>query len=464
MATAKDMTGFQRNHERFLQSTRGHVLMLTTHGVHQWHVVPGLPDTGGQNVFVNHFSEALIGQGYRVTIANRGGYPHPELAIRQEGLHYKDAFQRLIYLEDGQDNFVRKEDMSGQVGALAEYLAEFLQVEGTHVDVIISHYWDGARVGELFNRSLPRSKPHIWVPHSLGMVKKKNVSEDKWGPLRIDERIEVEKHLLSDLEVVAATSSKIRESLIEDYGFKGKIPFLPPCVDHHRYQPTRVDEDDEIWTFLADHTSMGVSELRKVKFITEISRTDTTKRKDILIQAFAKVLEEVPDTRLMISIDQRQQELAEKLQKQIHDLGVGGKVIVLGSVWERLPKIYAITDIYCTPSVMEGFGMSAQEAAATGIPVVASNLVPFVREYLLGSHAIEIPCEGCEKPFVLGDGAIEVQADDVSGFAHALVKLLQDDVLRKSMGKRALEITVPFFTWTSRTQEFLKDVGLDVEE
>ena len=46
--------------------------------------------------------------------------------------------------------------------------------------------------------------------------------------------------------------------------------------------------------------------------------------------------------------------------------------------------LYNATSVYCTPSVMEGFGMSAQEAAATARPVVASNLVPFVCEYLVG--------------------------------------------------------------------------------
>jgi glycosyltransferase involved in cell wall biosynthesis len=198
--------------------------------------------------------------------------------------------------------------------------------------------------------------------------------------------------------------------------------------------------------------------------VTEISRTDTTKRKDILIQAFAKALEEVPDARLIVSIDQSKREVAENLQTLINDLEIGEKVIVLGSVWEQLPKIYAVTDIYCTPSVMEGFGMSAQEAAATGVPVVASNLVPFVREYLLGSHVIEIPCQDCKKPLVLGEGAIEVQADDIAGFTNALVKLFQDDTLRKNLGKRALEITVPYFTWSTRTEVFLKDVGLYDEE
>ena len=34
----------------FRDRGRRHVLMITNHGVHEWKVVPGLPDTGGQNV------------------------------------------------------------------------------------------------------------------------------------------------------------------------------------------------------------------------------------------------------------------------------------------------------------------------------------------------------------------------------------------------------------------------------
>ena len=30
-----------------LDKNRTHVLMITNHGVHEWNVVPGLPDTGG---------------------------------------------------------------------------------------------------------------------------------------------------------------------------------------------------------------------------------------------------------------------------------------------------------------------------------------------------------------------------------------------------------------------------------
>jgi glycosyltransferase involved in cell wall biosynthesis len=172
------------------------------------------------------------------------------------------------------------------------------------------------------------------------------------------------------------------------------------------------------------------------------------------------VLEDEPETYLILSIDPLAGQLAKDLMALITELGIDGNVIVVGSVWERLPKIYAITDIYCTPSVMEGFGMSAEEAAACGVPVVASELVPFVEEYLLGESIVEGPYSGSGRSLRVGEGAISVPADDVSGFAEALLILLRDEHLRQKMGERAFATTIPSFTWPSRTQAFLRDVGL----
>jgi len=103
------------HHAEFLKSNREHILMLTIHGVHEWKVVPGLQDTGGQNVFVNQFSSALEKFGYKITIVNRGGYSHPRTGEEQKGLHYKDKYQRILYLDDGLNQFVRREDMCDRV-------------------------------------------------------------------------------------------------------------------------------------------------------------------------------------------------------------------------------------------------------------------------------------------------------------------------------------------------------------
>jgi glycosyltransferase involved in cell wall biosynthesis len=108
---------------------------------------------------------------------------------------------------------------------------------------------------------------------------------------------------------------------------------------------------------------------------------------------------------------------------------------------------------------MEGFGMSVQEAAATKVPVVASDLIPFVKEYLLGDETIQISYDGMDDvPMLQGGGAFIVRADDVDGFAEALDRLVDDEDLRREMGERAYDITLPYFTWKNMTARFIETV------
>lgn len=455
--------GANKRHEAFLSSERRHILMITNHGIHQWNVIPGLPDTGGQNVFVNQFTDTLAQQGFKITIANRGGYPHPLTDEMRKGLDYKDEHQRILYLEDEVDSFVRKEDMNEHTPELAEFLHHKLAQEGAPADLIISHYWDGAKVGVLYNEMQDEAIKHVWVPHSLGAVKKRNMPPETWEGLRIDERIATEKEIVPRLDATAATSSLIRQSLRDDYGAE-EILFLPPCVKTERIFPREIGAEHEIWRFVAEHVPLGAEEVRQRRIVTEISRTDKTKRKDVLIKAFARVHEQHPDTLLLVSIDDTEEELAADLRGLIDDHNVASNVAVVGYVWDELPDLYAITSVYCSPSVMEGFGMSVQEAAATKVPVVSSDLIPFVREYLLGESVEKAALDGGDEHLLVGEGAIVVPADNVDGFARALEIMLEDEDLRHEMGKRAFDMTIPYFTWEGMTERFMDAAGIEGDE
>ena len=448
----------------FLTSMRPHILMITNHGIHQWEIIPGLPDTGGQNIFVNQFSSALALQGFKITIVNRGGYEHPVSGEPRVGFHYKDENRRILYLDDGLHEFVRKEDMNARLPYLNEALQKYSAIEGMKADLIISHYWDGAKLGVLYNLSIPEPIKHIWIPHSLGAVKKRNVNPNLWEELRFDERISIEKKLIKVVDGVTATSAIIRQSLKDDYGYQSPQLFLPPCVDTERYQPRTIKDDHAVWRFLSKHTGITLAEIRESQIITEISRTDTTKRKDILVKAFARVNQQFPKTLLVITIDQINKGLASELLELIRSLKIEKRVAVLGSVWDELPGIYNVTDIYCTPSVMEGFGMTSQEAAASGVPVVASDLVPFASEYLLGEKIDEVQNEDGISKLKVGQGAIIAPADDVGAFSNALKILLSNETLRYQMGKNAYQITIPYFTWESRVAVFLKESGVKIKQ
>ncbi len=432
--------------------------MLSTHGVHEWKVVPGLQDTGGQNVFVNQFSSALEKFGYKITIVNRGGYSHPRTGEIQKGLHYKDEHQRILYLEDGLDQFVRKEDMCDRVPGLVQAFYDFLDAEGAAPDLIISHYWDAGAVGCLIKEKLRTGIKHVWVPHSLGAVKKRNTPPEAWQDLRILDRITYEAKILNKIDYLAATSSIIRSSVKTDYGFKNNMLWLPPCVDQERYFPRQVDTSDPVWSLLSDLTNLPIAEIQKKKIITEISRTDETKQKDVLIRSFAQILKDHPESLLVITIDDTNESLSGMLRNLIIECGISHAAAAVGSIWDTLPALYAISDIYCTPSIMEGFGMAVQEAAATKVPVVSSDLVPFVTEYLATKRQQIIKLESGAK-VVQGDGAIIVPPGNIEGFVFALDKLLSDEKFRQKMGDNAYQATIPYFTWDHIVRDFDRELN-----
>jgi glycosyltransferase involved in cell wall biosynthesis len=433
-------------------------LQITNHGLHEWQVTPGLPDTGGQNVYVNSLTEAFIRRGHRVTIVNRGGFPHPASGASRAGsVPHPDGPARIVYLEDGRPEFVRKEDMASQVPALTPGLVRLLTDDPA--DLVVSHYWDGGLLGVAALERLPEPPPHLWVPHSLGTLKMRNVEPETWDLLRLDERIAHERRVVAQADGLVATSVAIASGLEEDYE-RTPEHYLPPGVDVDRYHPRPTADCGETLDLLARRLDLPAGDIAQRPMVLEISRTDDTKRKDVLLRAFAAARHVVPEALLTVTIDEGNPELHDRLHALIWDLQLTDSVAVLGSVWDHLPCLYALATVYCTPSVMEGFGMSAEEAAASGAAVIASDRVPFAVEYLLGPSPMEE--EAADGGMVRwGTAGVVVTADSVEGFSMALAHLLTDRRSADLMGSEAREIAVARLSWDRLAGRLLWELGRD---
>jgi glycosyltransferase involved in cell wall biosynthesis len=299
----------------------------------------------------------------------------------------------------------------------------------------------------------------VWVPHSLGAIKKRNSDPALWEGLRIEERIGHERTVVGAVDGIASTSRAISESLLADYGVEASL-WMPPGVDAARYRPLAEGDCRATLDLLANRLGVPVDEVRGRPLVVEVSRTDVTKRKDVLLEAFAAARSRVPGALLALTIDGTNRELRDRLADRMAELGLAGSVAVLGSVWEHLPALYSLAEVYCTPSVMEGFGMSAAEAAAVGTPVVASRLVPFAVEYLLGEH-VSVPVPGAPD-LLVGHGAILAEPDAAAAFGAALAMLLEEPDLARRMGESARAAVIPELTWDHLTARFLDQVAAGV--
>jgi glycosyltransferase involved in cell wall biosynthesis len=86
---------------------------------------------------------------------------------------------------------------------------------------------------------------------------------------------------------------------------------------------------------------------------------------------------------------------------------------------EKVPTLMRALDVFCFPSLWEGFATALVEAMAAGLPIVASDIPPH-RE-------------------VLGDAGLFVKAGDAASLSESLHSLISHTPFRSELGKRARE-------------------------
>lgn len=159
------------------------------------------------------------------------------------------------------------------------------------------------------------------------------------------------------------------------------------------------------------------------KWVVAAGRLAPAKRYDLLIRAFAKVTTERPDWRLRIYGGGRER---DGLRTLIGELGLYNHVFLMGPAHPIEPE-WAKGSIAAVTSSLESFGMTIVEAMRCGLPVVATDCPHGPREII--------------RPGV--DGTL-VPMGDEDAVAGALLDLINDDGLRKRMGRAALDDAARF--------------------
>lgn len=90
-----------------------------------------------------------------------------------------------------------------------------------------------------------------------------------------------------------------------------------------------------------------------------------------------KAIAQLPDVTLRIA---GEGPMRKELEQLIFDLGVSSQVELLGNV-DDIPRLLEESDLFLSTSEVEGFGIAAGEAQASGLPVVGPN-IPGLREVI----------------------------------------------------------------------------------
>lgn len=348
-------------------------------------------DTGGQTLYVVELLKALAAhpQVDRVDLLTRQvmaknvdpSYAKPVEQVAENAYIFR--------MPCGPRRYLRKERLWPYMDSFSDQTLAHIRQVGRIPDIIHAHYADAGYVGSQLARLL--GVPFVFTGHSLGRVKRarlleKGASKDTLErKFTFRQRIEAEETSLDTaVLVVASTHQEIDEQYaLYDYYEPARMSVIPPGVDLSRFSPPRAGDPDPA---IAEDLARFLKDPDR-PMILAIARPDERKNFPTLITAFGE------STRLreranLVLIAGNRDDLTALPPNQRRVFRVMMTLIDRYDLWgsvalpkhhepDDVPDLYRLAvktkGVFVNPAFTEPFGLTLVEAAASGLPIVATN-------------------------------------------------------------------------------------------
>lgn len=212
--------------------------------------------------------------------------------------------------------------------------------------------------------------------------------------------------LIKKADAIRVVSKGLKAKVARAGVSEDKIFVINPPVDPKNFLTTNAEKIEKIKLDNAGR-----------KIILFVGRLTAAKNLDFLFQVFKEVLGEYKNVNLVLA---GKGELQDELQKQAVQLGITDNVKFMGAInYDDLSSYYYACDFFVLSSLSESFGKVILEAAVCGKPTLGS----------MATGPLSIIKDG-ETGFI-------APANDVGIFKEKMLKLLNDDILVKTLGANA---------------------------
>jgi glycosyltransferase involved in cell wall biosynthesis len=184
-------------------------------------------------------------------------------------------------------------------------------------------------------------------------------------------------------------------------------------------------------------TELGIAAGRVLVYVGGFS---PHKNLETLVESFAAVVKQcdLADVKLVMVGEYRNEvfhSYYDIIRRQVDSLGLSPRVVFTGYLSdEELVVLLNRATALALPSLLEGFGLPAVEAAACGCPVVATTASPL--------------------PELLAGGGVFVDPLDHKGWENAILRVLRSEEVRKRLGEKGLA-AAGRLTWDGAAKQLL---------
>jgi sucrose-phosphate synthase len=412
-------------------------------------------DTGGQTKYVLELARALaensqVGRVDLMTRLVRDERVDPDYARPQETISPK---AQIIRIKCGPDEYIAKEFLWDYLDNFADNALDFLKHQDRLPDVIHSHYADAGYVGTRLSHQL--GIPLVHTGHSLGRSKYARLllsgisAEGIEVRYNMSRRINAEEETLGSAErVITSTNQEIDEQYAQyDYYQPEQMLVIPPGIDLDKFYPPQGNEWDSP---IVNTLSRFLTNPRK-PIIFALSRPDPRKNIHSLIEAYGKSPALRGKANLVImagnrddiaDLDMGPQEVLTNLLLTIDRYDLYGHVAYpKHNQPEDVCTLFRLTalsgGVFVNPALTEPFGLTLIEAAASGVPIVATE----------DGGPVDI-IKNCQNGYL-------VNPLDPEAIAAKLLTILADPTQWRDLSQRGLQGVKQHYAWSSHVEKYL---------
>ncbi|MCB1063693.1 MAG: glycosyltransferase [Verrucomicrobiae bacterium] len=357
----------------------------------------------------------------------------------------------------GPRRYLHKESLWRYLDAFVDGSLAMFRKAGRLPDIIHAHYADAGYVGNRLASLL--GCPFIYTGHSLGRTKLRHLLDGAKDPESVERRynlstrIEAEEMALDAASlVVTSTQQEVDEqySVYECYD-PDRMRVIPPGVDVSRFFPPGKAEvpsetSAKIERFLDDPSRPTV---------LSIARADEKKNLASLVRAFgeSKTLRHRANLVLVAGNRDRigglnpgARRVWTELLQLIDDYDLYGCVsIPKHHSPDEIPAFYryaaAHRGVFVNPALTEPFGLTVIEAAASGVPVLATN-------------------DGGPRD-ILGNcqNGLLIEPLDVPAMTVALESALADPKRWTAWSEGGMRGVTDHYTWEGHVERYLEEAS-----